>query len=169
VATQRHVQVSYYGDKFAQLVDEYKDPALFAMGGIVSREAVRRAPTGRTGNLVKSAYIATRKRTNYVRRRYWRKEQMPPEDGVTVGFSAPHAHLIESGRHASGLIRPRAKRGKRAALKFNGQYRKRSSFRPVSAKPFLGPAIDATKDTMVNEAAKVLRNGLEGGMPKVRR
>lgn len=164
----RHVQVAYYGDQFARLVDQHKDDALFAMGQVVLDEATQRAPRGPTGNLQRSGYLATRRRSTFVARRFWRKQQRPPDGCVTVAFSAPHAHLVEGGRHASGQIRPRSKRGPGAALKFRGVFRARASFRGVAARPFLGPAIEATKETMVHRAAQVLRNALEGGMSKGR-
>jgi hypothetical protein len=166
VATKRHVQVSYYGDEFLAAIRRHGDKARMAMGTVVSRAAVRKAPRGRTGNLARSAYVATRTQSTYVKRRYWRKEKLPPEDGVTVGFSAPHAHLQESGRRRAGVITPRKRRGPRAALKLGeGIYRKSSRYRAAAAQPFLGPAIEATRETAVEEMAKILRNGLENDLP----
>ena len=72
---------------------------------------------------------------------------------------------MESGRRKAGTFGPRTRRGKKA-LRIDGQYRSQSRFRRMSARPFLGPAIDETKTTMVEELAKVLNKALESGMKK---
>ncbi|MBK8772650.1 MAG: HK97 gp10 family phage protein [Rhizobiales bacterium] len=152
--------MTWYGDEFLAIVERNGDEALFAAGQIVLAEAERRAPS-KSGKLRKSGYISTQNRSTYVRRAYWRKEKKPPKNTVTVGFAAPHAHLIESGRRTTGAIAPR----KRRALAVNGNFRSRSRYGKSAARPFLGPAIDATRETMVQELAAVLRKRLEAGMP----
>lgn len=172
----QQVDITWYGDDLLDIIKEYGDEALFAAGSIVLREAERRAPRGRTGNLRKSGYVSTATRSTYVERRYWRREKKPPKGGATIGFSAPHAHLIEGGRRKSGKFGPRGDRsyngvlrrtGKRA-LRINGQLRARARFRRLSSRPFLGPALEATKDTMVKELAGVLRKRLQDKMPRIR-
>jgi hypothetical protein len=65
------------------------------------------------------------------------------------------------------VIAPRKKRGTRAALKLaDGVYRKRSRYSSHAAQPFLGPAIDASRETAVEEMAKILRHGIEAAMPR---
>jgi hypothetical protein len=142
---------------------------MFAAGEVVKREAERRAPRGRTGNLAKSAYVATRTKSTYVRRRYWRKEKTPPKGGAVVGFTAPHAHLLESGRRKRGVIRPRGdvtyqgvlRRSGKRALSINGMARSSSKYNRMSSRPFLGPGLDAAATSMANELAQVLRTRLE--------
>lgn len=161
---QRKVQVAWYGDEFVRLVGKHGDAALFAAGTVLQRAAVARVPRV-TGNLAKSAYVSTATRSTYVRRPYWRKEKKPPQGAATVAFSAPHAHLIESGRRRVGPIRPR----RAQALRIEGRFRAASRYRRTSGRHFLGEAIDATKATMVEELAAVLREGLEREMPKGKR
>ena len=155
----QRVDINLYGDEFMAIVEKYGDEALFAAGQIVLAEAGRRAPRD-TGKLAQSGYVSTRSKSTYKRRRYWRKEKLPPKNGATIGFTAPHAHLMESGRRKRGVIRPRKGGGKRA-LTVNGAVRSASKFNRMSSRPFLGPALDASKETLANELAQVLRTRLE--------
>lgn len=152
----QRVDLEWYGDEFMELVEEYKDEALFAAGEIIEGEAMRRAPRA-SGTLAGSSYVATRSKSTYKRRRYWRREKKPPVAGATIGFTAPHAHLMESGRRKRGIIRPRNKR----ALNINGSIRGGSRFNRMSSRPFLGPALEATQDRMAEELAAVLRRRVE--------
>lgn len=156
----QHVDVDWYGDDFDRIVEEHGDAALYAAGNVVQTAAERRAPR-RTGKLHSSGYVLSGRYSSYVKRRYWRNLKRPPEGGATVGFSAPHAHLIEGGRRKAGAILPRRKK----ALAWGGQFRSRSKFKRQSSKPFLGPAIEETKTTMVEGMAEVLRAALESGLP----
>lgn len=165
----QRVDVALYGDEFMEIVERYGDEAMFAAGEVVLAEANRRVPRGRTGNLAKSGYVGTRSRSTYVKRLYWRKEKTPPKGGAVVGFTAPHAHLIESGRRKRGVIRPRGdvtyqgtlRRSGKRALNINGQIRATSRFNRMSSRPFLGPALESSKETMVRELANVLGRRLE--------
>ena len=159
---RRRVQVEWYGDDFLDIVHKHGDEALFGAGQIVQKAAERRAPR-KTGKLVQSGYVSTPSRSTYQRRKFYRKEKAPPIGGATVGFSAPHAHLIESGRRRAGKFGPKTGRrgsGKRA-LKINDRFVARSRYKRLSSRPFLGPALEETKETMVQELAKVLRSKLE--------
>lgn len=165
----QRVDVNLYGDEFMEIVERYGDEGMFASGEVVLAEATRRTPRGRTGNLAKSGYVGTASKSTYVKRPYWRKEKPAPKGGAVVGFTAPHAHLMESGRRKRGIIRPRGdvayegrlrRTGKRA-LNINGQIRATSRFNRMSSRPFLGPALEASKETMVRELANVLRGRLE--------
>lgn len=165
----QRVDVDLYGDEYMDIVERYGDEAMFAAGSIVLTEANRRAPRGRTGNLAKSGYVGTHSKSTYVRRRYWRKEKIPKKGDAVVGFTAPHAHLVESGRRRRGVIRPRGdvsyegvlRRSGKRALSIAGQPRATSKFNRTRSRPFLGPALDSTKETMVQELAHVLSGRLE--------
>ena len=159
---KRRVQVEWYGDDVLAVVRKHGDAALFAAGEVVQAAAEQRAPRGATGRLRGSGYVSTASRSTYKTRRYWRREKKPPAGAATVGFSAPHAHLLEGGRRKSGAIRPRRKR----ALRIDGQFRSASRYRRMSSRPFLGPAIDATKESMVDALAGVLNKALERELPK---
>jgi hypothetical protein len=166
----QRADVTWYGDDFLDIIDQHGDEAWFAAGMVVKTEADRRVPRGRTGNLRKSGYVGTAKRSSYIERRYWRKEKKPPKGGAVIAYSAPHAHLMEGGRRSSGTFGPRkARRGTaKRALRIGNMLRSRSRFRRVSSRPFLGPALEATKDTMVKELAGVLRTRLQDKLPRIR-
>lgn len=158
---RRKVQVAWYGDDFLEIVRKHGDEALFAAGQHVLKNAERRAPR-KTGKLQSSGYVSTASRSTYVRRPYWRKEKKPPTGAATVGFSAPHAHLMESGRRKAGKFGPKARRqNQRKALKIGDRFVARSRFRRLSSRPFVGPAVEATRESMVEELAGALRSPLE--------
>ncbi len=155
----QRVEIESYGDEFLAIIKEHGNEALFAGGQILDREAARRAPRGRTGNLQKSGYVAVPGKSTYVRRKYWRKEKTVRQGEAVVAYTAPHAHLMESGRRKRGDILPR-KRG-RKALRINGRILARSKFKRMSSRPFLGPALEASQKTIPEELAKVYRTWLE--------
>jgi hypothetical protein len=162
----QQVEVEWYGDQFLEIVEKHGDAAVFAAGEVLLREAVSNAPR-KSGRLAGSGYVATASKSTYRKRRYWRKEKTPPRHGAVIAFTAPHAHLMESGRRKVGPIVPRTKGGKHALrVSADGQLRARSRYRRMAARPFVGPAIDATKDSMAEEIAKVLNQRLESEMPK---
>lgn len=155
----QRLEISLYGDEYMAIVEKYGDEAMFAAGQVVLAEAGRRAPR-RSGALAQSGYVGTRSQSTYKRRRYWRKEKTPPKGGAVVGFTAPHAHLMESGRRKRGQIRPIKGGGKRA-LSINGSVRATSKFNRMSSRPFLGPALEATQADMVERVAEKLQIRLD--------
>lgn len=161
----QRVELEWFGDEFIKIIEEHGIDALFSAGQVLQNEAERRAPRGRTGNLQKSGYTAVLGKSTYVKRRYWRREKRVRKGEAVIAFTAPHAHLMESGRRKSGIIRP----GKtKRALLINGQYRSASRFRRMSSQPFVGPAIEASQETIPAELAKVYGSWLDkllGGRP----
>jgi len=166
---KRRIQVEWYGDDILKVFREHGDEALFAMGEHVQEAAKRNAPVGATGNLRKSSYVTTRSRTSFVVRRFWRKNKIPPINAVTVGFSAPHAHLIEGGRRKSGKFGPRGsvsrdgvlRRSGKKALKIGNRFVARSRFKLLRSRPFLAPAVAETRQTMTEVLARKFRSRLE--------
>lgn len=171
------VDITLYGEDFMEIIEKYGDEAMFAAGEVVLREATSRAPRGRTGNLAKSGYVATGSKSTYRRtRRYWRKEKPAPKGGAVVAFTAPHAHLLESGRRKTGKIFPRGdvfyegvlrRRGKKA-LRINGKFARHSRYKRMSSRPFVRPAVEASKESVPRELARVYETWLEkllGGRP----
>lgn len=165
----RAAQVEWYGDDFQRIVEEHGPEALFYAAEVVQREADRRVPVGRTGNLKQSGYVYAWGRTTYTPRRYWRKKvRVNNETEAVIAYSAPHAHLIEGGRRAARKkIVPRAKSGAQALL-IGGQYRAWARQRRIAAQPFLGPALEAAGDAVVEELATRFRSWLERLLPAAR-
>lgn len=149
-------EITWYGQDFVDIVREHGPEALWAAAKVVLAEASRRAPR-RTGMLAGSGYIGVKGRSTYQKRRYWRREKFARDAEAVIGFSAPHAHLIESGRRKRGVIEPRRKR----ALVINGQFRSRSRYNRASSRPFLGPALEASRDQVPRELARVYGNWLD--------
>lgn len=156
----RSVELEWYGDDFISIISEYGNDALFKAGEVLLAEALRRVPRGRTGNLAKSGYVAVPGKSTYVKRLYWRREKPVRKGQAVVAFTAPHAHLMESGRRKRGKIVPRKSRGKRA-LVINGQIRAASKFKRMSSHPFVGPALDASQEAIPDALAKEYRTWLE--------
>jgi len=155
----QRVQLEWYGDEFVEIVREHGPEALWAAAKVVLAEASRRAPR-RTGKLSRSGYIGVKGKSTYQKRRYWRREKFAREAEAVIGFNAPHAHLMESGRRRRGVIRPTKRSGNKALL-IDGKFRARSNYRRMSSQPFLGPALEATRDDIPKELAKVYGNWLE--------
>lgn len=156
-------EIAWYGEDFAEIVREHGPEALWAAAKVVLAEASRRTPR-RSGKLAGSGYIGVKGMSTYQKRRYWRREKRAKEAEAVIGFSAPHAHLIESGRRQRGVIKPRRKK----ALLIAGQMRARSRYNRMSSRPFLGPALEAGRELVPREMARVYGSWLErllGGNP----
>lgn len=149
-------EIAWYGEDFAEIVREHGPEALWAAAKVVLAEASRRTPR-RSGKLAGSGYIGVKGRSTYQKRRYWRREKRAKEAEAVIGFSAPHAHLIESGRRQRGVIKPRRKK----ALLIAGQMRARSRYNRMSSRPFLGPALEASRDLVPREMARVYGSWLD--------
>jgi hypothetical protein len=162
----QRVEIEWFGDEFLKIVAEHGAEALFAAGEVLRAEAARRAPR-RTGKLAGSGYVAVQGKSTYVRRLYWRREKPVRQGEAVVAFTAPHAHLMESGRRKRGVIRPTKRSGKRA-LVINGRYRASSQYKRMSSRPFVGPAIDASQEQIPRELVRIYGSWLDkllGGRP----
>jgi hypothetical protein len=161
-------EIEWYGDEFIAIVREHGPEALFEAAKVVLAEASRRAPR-RTGKLAASGYIGVKGQSTYKKRRYWRRERFAKDGEAVIGFSAPHAHLIESGRRQRGIIRPRGdvtrdgvlRRSGKRALTIEGNLRSRSRYNRMSSRPFLGPALEASRERVPRELARVYGNWLD--------
>lgn len=164
----QQMQIEWYGDEFVEIVKEHGPEALFAAAQVVVAEASRRAPR-RSGKLAGSGYIGVKGRSTYRKIRYWRRERLAKDAEAVIGFSAPHAHLIESGRRARGIIKPRGdvmrdgvlRRSGKKALTIEGNFRSRSRYNRMSSRPFLGPALEASRERVPQELARVYGNWLD--------
>lgn len=149
-------QIEWFGDEFVEILREHGPEALWEAAKVVLAEASRRAPR-KTGKLASSGYIGVKGKSTYVKRRYWRREKKAREAEAVIGFSAPHAHLIESGRRRAGKILPRRAK----ALRIDGRFVSQSRYKRVSSRPFLGPALEASRELVPREIAKVYGSWLD--------
>jgi hypothetical protein len=150
-------EIAWYGDDFKRIVEEHGSDALWEAAKVIVADASRRAPR-LSGLLAGSGYIGVKGRSTYKKRRYWRKEKFPKDAEAVIGFTAPHAHLMESGRRQSGIIKPGKKR---KALLIEGQFRSRSRFKRMHSRPFLGPALEAGRESVPRAMAQVYGNWLD--------
>lgn len=169
----KHVGLSWYGDEIAETVKRSMEPGLWAMGGALLHAAQGRAPR-RSGRLRDSGFIATADRTDYRRGRGDRRRrelarlmgQVSPKS-VLVAFAVWYSNLIEdtgTKRHAIPYV-PRSTGGRvRRTLRIPGiGFRKRVSHPGFRSTPFLGPALDASKDTASEAFAREVHKRLERG------
>ena len=156
-------EIEWFGDEFVEILREHGPEALFEAAKVVVAEASRRAPR-KSGKLASSGYIGVKGKSTYVNRRYWRREKFAKDAEAVIGFSAPHAHLIESGRRRVGKITPRRAK----ALRIDGKFVSASRYKRASSRPFLGPALEASREAVPREIAKVYGSWLDkllGGRP----
>ena len=117
-------------DDIREAVASELDKAMYAGAELVLQDAVPRVPVF-TGRLRDSGYIASNKRSSYVRRTGYRHEIKPELGESVVAFSAPHAHFVETGT---------AK---------------------LSARPYLRPAYDGNQTAVLEEITGILRQAIE--------
>ena len=138
--------------------------------------------------MVKSGFVVTEKGDNYVKGRADRKNvrkliaTFKRPETVTVMFAAWYSNLFEdSGRKKNVIPRAYRKRGSsvkkarralrsgslriQGALKIPGiGYRAKATIPRMRARPFLGPAVEETKDGFVQALTGEVRKQLEEKM-----
>lgn len=164
------LDMTWYGDDFLKIIDERGQEALQVAAEYVMAEALRRVPR-KSGSLAETAYWATSKRSTWRKVQFGQKKakRVPNDQTIVFGFAARHSHLVERKvkRHTIG---PRRRRGPGRAINIFdvGKVRARAQHPGSKAQRFFGPALDATKDGMVDELAKKLRMHIERELPPAR-
>lgn len=162
------MELTWYGDDFLKIIDERGQAGLQAAAEFVMAEAMRRVPRKR-GTLADTAYWATSKKSTWRKVQFGQKKakRVPDDNTIVFGFSARHSHLVERKVKAHP-IRPRRKRGTGTAINVfsYGQIRASANHPGSKAKRFFGPALDATRDGMVEHLARKLRVHIEQEMPR---
>jgi hypothetical protein len=162
-------ELNWYGDDFLAIVDEYSEDALFAAGELLLAKAQAGAPR-RAGGLVNSGYVATNQRSSYAKRAGNYRKEIPVSQAKTVmvAFAAFYSNFLEdSGAKPHPIPRVSKKRVKRfgeTETRFfipGVGFRARIQHPGMKRKPFLGPALEATKENMVEELADFLRGKAE--------
>ncbi len=162
------LELTWYGDDFLKIIDERGQEGLQAAAEFVIAEAMRRVPRVR-GTLASTAYWATSKRSTWRKVQFGQKKakRVPDDNTIVFGFSARHSHLVERKVKAH-VIRPRKRRGTGTAINVfsYGQIRASANHPGSKARRFFGPALEATKDGMVEHLARKLRVHIEQEMPR---
>lgn len=180
------VELTWYGDDFLEVVEAAQPGALFSAGNVVLDAARVKAPR-RSGEMIKSGHVVTQDKDNYVRQRKDRRnmariQQAARQPGsVMIAFASWYANLFEdSGRKRNIIPRAARKGGVRRAgneirrgqlqiqkaLKIPGIGMRASAKIPrMKARPFVGPALEETKDQFVETLADETRRRLEAELP----
>ena len=114
-------EVKWYGDELLKQVRDATPDGLFAGAQVLIGVAASRAPTGGSGDLAKSGYVAIVGKSTYRKDKMHNREVKPPKGGAVAGFAAFYARFIEYGTSKS------------------------------AAKPFFRPAVDEMKDQIGSE------------------
>lgn len=166
-----NMSLTFYGPEIESVVREATEPGLWALGQVVKRAAESRAPR-RSGTLQASSFVATVKRTDYVRHRGDRHKktmarilQKVSAQTALVGFGAWYSNLYEdtgAKRHAIPYVGKTGRARTRKTLQITGiGFRKSVSHPGVKPQPFLAPALEATKAQGTEAFAREVRAELE--------
>lgn len=181
------VDLAWYGDEFMGIVGKSTPRGLFKGGTVILEAARGRAPK-RSGELSKSGFVLTETQDNYVRGRKDRKNirkliaTFKRPQTVTVMFAAWYANLFEDSGRKKNIV-PRAMRKRGSSVKKAGRairsgklqiqgvlkipgigYRAKATIPRMRARPFLGPAVEESKDGFVKALAGEVRKQLESEM-----
>ena len=143
---RKNLALSWYGPEIQNIVREATEPGLWALGQVVKRAAESRAPH-KSGTLANSSFVATIKRTDYVRKRGDRHKrtmtrilQRVNAQTALVGFGAWYANIYEDSgakRHAVPYVGKSGRARKRKTLLIPGVgFRSRVSHPGVRRSPF---------------------------------
>lgn len=149
------VKIDWFGNDLKRAVDRAGEPALWAAGQVLKREARERAAV-KTGAMKESLYVETTQRTDYKKGKRDRRDgRLRPksEKIVLVAAAAWYANLLEDSGAKPHVI-PK-KKGK--MLNIPGIGVRRSVKHPgMARKPFLADAMEASKDRIGREVARVI-------------
>lgn len=160
MAKRSSVQIDWFGDDLKKAIDDSGEPALWAAGQALKREAVGIAPY-KTGALKRSAFVKTADRTDYVKgRRDKRKLPTPNDKSVIVGFAAWYGNLLED----SGAKAHRIPRKNRKILKIQGKHYSSVNHPGMKRDPFLAKAMESMKTTLAQEIISKIGDGVESRM-----
>lgn len=125
--------IHWFGDEILEKIKNATDDAWWEALGVIEEAAIANAkPHRKTGQLEKSIYRVTNKRSNYEKIARLQKAEVKPGKGeAAVGASAQHSHFLELGTSKQ------------------------------SASPFIRPAFDANKDKVVEILTGEIRKQID--------
>lgn len=130
---KKFADVEWFGDEILKDIQNATDDAWWEAVGVIEEAAIANAkPHRKSGQLEKSIYRATNKRSNYQKIARLQKAEVKPGKGeAAVGASAQHSHFLELGTSKQ------------------------------AASPFIRPAFDANKEKVVKILIGQIRNEIE--------
>jgi len=161
---RKSFKLDWFGDDLTRAVDSAGEPALWAAGQVLKREARERAPV-KTGEMRNSMYVETTQRTDYRKgkrdRRYGRLRPKS-EKIVLVAAAAWYSNLLEDSGAVAHVI-PRKRRNGQKVLYIPGiGYRTSANHPGMKRKPFLSEALEANRERIGQEVAKVVKAKIDG-------
>jgi len=161
----KNISLTWFGDDIAATIKQYEEPGLWAMGEVILEDARSRAPRA-SGRLRASGFLLSTKRSTHHRQKGDRRRMPPPKAGtVLVGFASWYANLFEDSgvkRHAIPYVGRSGRARKRKVLQIEGLGFRSAVMHPgMKRRPFLAPAVDATKDEGAEAFARLVRGKLE--------
>jgi len=161
----KNISLDWFGDEIAATVKQHEEAGLWAMGSVILEDAQGRAPRD-SGRLRASGFLMSTKRTTHHKQKGDRRRMPQPRAGtVLVGFAAWYSNLYEDSgvkRHAIPYVGRSGRARKRKVLQIEGLgYRSAVMHPGVKRRPFLAPAVDASKDEGAEAFAKLVRGKLE--------
>lgn len=179
--------LAWYGDEFMDIVEKSTPEGLFK-GGLVILESARGLAPRRSGEMVRSGFVLTEKKNNFVAQRNDRRNiqkimgAAKQPQTVMIAFSTWYSNLFEdTGRKRNVIPKAFRKRGssvrkarqlmKSGKLKIQGVlkipgigYRAKATIPRMRRRPFLGPAVESSQTRFVETMAKEVRGVLESEM-----
>jgi len=161
----KNISLEWFGDEIAATVKQYEEAGLWAMGSVILDDAESRAPRD-SGRLRASGFLLSTKRTSYRKQKGDRRRMPQARAGtVLVGFAAWYSNLFEDSgvkRHAIPYVGRSGRARKRKVLQIEGLgYRSAVNHPGMRRRPFLAPAVDASKDEGAEAFARLVRGKLE--------
>jgi hypothetical protein len=156
----------WFGDDFTRLIEEHSDEALYAAGEVLRSAAASRAPSKR-GMLAGSGYVRTSKRSSYVKRhRLYRGEfALRGSKVAMVAFAVWYANLFEDTGAKRHVMPDGTARAARKNIYLPGVgYRKSARHPGMRKRPFVAPALEASKETLAQKIVEILKQRTENEM-----
>lgn len=123
--------LKWFGDDILKQIREDTPEALFESAEMFIESASSKAPVGGSGDLARSGYVASAKKSTYKSDKKYRKAVKPKNDQVIAAFAAFYAKFVEYGT------------------------------KNTRAQPFFRPAFDELKDRMVDTAAIAIKKKMK--------
>jgi len=161
----KNISLNWFGDEIAAEIKQHKEAGLWAMGGVILEDAQGRAPRA-SGRLRASGFLLSTKRTTHHKQMGDRRRMPQAKAGtVLVGFASWYSNLFEDSgvkRHAIPYAGRSGRGRKRKALQIDGLgFRSAVNHPGMRRRPFLAPAVDASKDEGAAAFALLVRRKLE--------
>lgn len=139
--------VKWYGDDLLKQIRENTPEGLYAGGEMLLEAAKNRVPTGGTGDIANSGYVAIEGKSTYQSKKTNNKQAKVPKNGAVVGFADFRALFVEFGTKPHKIGKP----GQPLRLPDGTFVRGPIQHPGAPAKPFFRPAYDELKEEIGNQ------------------